>query len=150
MAVLNHPFLLEEELETLDRLTIEDASLDKVRRELLHAASSGQSLDSQGLRDHLTDRGLGAVYQAMEQSSLLKSGTPFTQPGAAAHVVRLGFTHAVHLYRKRTDLENERISAATALKSDETEESRLKLDEVDKAQKALAGSEAGPPDSSGI
>jgi DNA primase len=150
LAVINHPFLLEEEIETLDRLTIEDASLDKVRHELLHAASSGQSLDSQGLRDHLTDRGLGGVYQAMEQRSLLRSGMPFTQPGAAAHVVRQGFAHAVHFYRKRTDLENERISVAAALKSDETEESRLRLVEIDRALKALEGSEAGPPDSSGI
>ncbi|MBI1210717.1 MAG: DNA primase [Alphaproteobacteria bacterium] len=149
LAVLNHPFLLDEELETLDRLTIEDASLDKVRRELLHAASSGQSLDSQGLRDHLTDRGLGGVYQAMEQRPLLRS-MPFTQPGTAAQVVREGFTHAIHRYRKRTDLENERILAAAALKSDESEESRLRLAEVDRALKALEGSEAGPPDSSGI
>jgi DNA primase len=149
LAASNHPFLLEEEAETLAGLTIEDTSLDKVRRELLHAASSGQSLDSQGLRDHLTDRGLGPVYQAMEQRPLLK-GMPFTQAGTAAPVVREGFAHAIHRYRKLTDLENERILAAAALKTDESEESRLRLAEVDKALKAPEGSEAGPPDSSGI
>ena len=149
VAVVNHPFLLDEELDALTGLTIEDASLDKVRRELLHAASSGQSLESQGLRDHLTDRGLGGVYQAMEQRPLLRS-MPFTQPGAPAHVVREGWSHAVNRHRKGTDLEEERIWAAAALKSDDTEESRLRLVELDKAQKAPQGSEAGPPDSSSI
>jgi len=149
VAVVNHPFLLDEELDALTGLTIEDASLDKVRRELLHAASSGQSLESQGLRDHLTDRGLGGVYQAMEQRPLLRS-MPFTQPGAPAHVVREGWSHAVNRHRKGTDLEEERILAAAALKSDDTEESRLRLVELDKAQKAPQGSEAGPPDSSSI
>jgi len=149
LAAVNHPFLLDEEAETLSALTIEDASLDKVRRELLHAASSGQSLESQGIRDHLTDRGLGAVYQAMEQRPLLK-GMPFTQGGTGASVVREGFAHAIHRYRKLTDLDNERISAASAMKADESEDSRLRLAEVDKALKAPEGSEAGPPDSSGI
>jgi hypothetical protein len=85
----------------------------------------------------------------MEQRPLLK-GMPFTQAGTAAPVVREGFAHAIHRYRKLTDLENERILAAAALKTDESEESRLRLAEVDKALKAPEGSEAGPPDSSGI
>lgn len=149
LAMVNHPFLMDEEVETLAGLTIEDASLDKVRRELLHAASSGQSLDSQGLRDHLTERGLGGIYQAMEQRPLLK-GMPFTQGGTAAPVVREGFAHAIHRYRKLTDLEKERISAVAALKADDSEDSRLRLEEVGKALKAPEGREAGPPDSSGI
>ncbi len=149
LAVLNHPFLLEAEVETLSALAIEDAQLDKLRSELLHAASSGQTLDSQGIRDHLTDRGMGAVYQVMEQRPLLR-GMPFTQAGSAMATVREGWAHAIRRYRKLTDLEDERISAAAAMKSDDTEESRLRLDEVDKAQKSPEGSEAGPPDSSAI
>jgi len=149
LAVLNHPFLLEEKVETLSALSIQDAQLDKFRSELLHAASSGQSLDSQALRDHLTDRGLGSVTQAMEQRPLLR-GMPFTQAGAAVATVREGWDHAVHRYRKLTDLEEERISAAAAVISDLTEDSRLRLAEVDKALKAPEGSEAGPPDSSAL
>ena len=149
LAVVNHAFLLEEEIETLSALTIPDASLDKLRSELLHAASSGQTLDSQGIRDHLTERGLGAVYQAMEQRPLLR-GMPFTQAGTIPPVVREGWSHAIRRYRKLTDLEEERISAAAALKSDDSEESRLRLAEVDKALKAPEGSEAGPPDSSSV
>ena len=149
LTLVNHPFLLEEQVETLSGLTIEDPSLDKVRGELLHAASSGQSLDSQGIRDHLTERGLGSVYQAMEQRPLLK-GMPFTQAGTAAHVVREGFAHAIHRYRKLTDLESDRVLAAAAIKGDDSEGSRLRLAEVDRALKAPEGSEAGPPDSSAI
>jgi hypothetical protein len=85
----------------------------------------------------------------MEHRPLLR-GMPFTQAGTPEHVVREGWTHAIARHRKATDLEEDRISAAAALKDDESEDSRLRLAEVDKALKAPEGSEAGPPDSSGI
>ena len=73
LAALNHPFLLEEHSEAFANLPISEANLDKIRRELLHAASLGHSLDSQGLRDHLRLKGFGEVCERLERRPMLKS-----------------------------------------------------------------------------
>ena len=68
------------------------------------------------------------------------------------HLVLAALEREVTAARPRMqELEREeRISAAAAVKSDLTEDSRLRLAEVDKALKAPEGSEAGPPDSSAL
>ncbi len=145
MAALTHPFLLDEFAETFATLPIAEANLDKLRRELLHALSLGQSLDSQGLRDHLTRRGYGDICERLERRPMLKS-MAMTRRETSATVVLREFNHAVARHHKLTALEAEHAQAAEALKRDATEENLARLRAIALELQSMIGAEAGPPD----
>jgi DNA primase len=145
LAVLSHSFLLEEQAETVATLPISEPNLDKLRRELLHAASSGQSLDSKGLRDHLTLRGLKDICERLERRAMLKT-MAMTRADTAQAVVVREWDHVVARHLKLTALEAEHQQAAEALKREATEENVARLRAIAQELTSLAGAEAGPPD----
>ncbi len=144
-AVLTHPFLLDSCSEALANLTISEPKLDKLRRELLHAASLDQSLDSHGLRDHLKQRGLGDVCERLERRPMLKS-MAVTRADTPHAVVLREFHHVLSRYRKLTELESEHSLAAEAFKRESTEENFARLRAIDTELRSVTGAEAGPPD----
>lgn len=145
LAALNHPFLLEEHSEAFANLPISEANLDKIRRELLHAASLGHSLDSQGLRDHLRLKGLGEVCERLELRPMLKS-MAMTRRDATHALVQREFQHALARHRKLTELETEHAQAAEALRRETTDENLARLRAITDELKSTIGAEAGPPD----
>ncbi len=145
LAALNHPFLLEDHSEAIANLPISEGNLDKIRRELLHAASLGHSLDSQGLRDHLRLKGLGEVCERLERRPMLKS-MAMTRRDAAHVVVEREFQHALARHRKLTELETEHAQAAEALRREMTDENLARLRAITDELKSTIGAEAGPPD----
>jgi DNA primase len=145
LAVMNHPFLLDDHAETIANLPISEENLDKIRRELLHAASLGHSLDSQGLRDHLRQRGLGDVCERLERRPMLKS-MAMTRRDTAQAVVQREFQHALARHRKLTELEAEHAQAAEALRREMTDENLARLRAITDELRSTIGAEAGPPD----
>lgn len=145
LAVLTHPFLLEEFAEAISNLPIYEPNLDKLRRELLHAASSGQTLDRQGLRDHLSLKGVGDICERLERRPMLKT-MAMNRRDTAQHEVVRAFNHVLARYRKLTELETEHAQAAEALKRDMTEENVARLRAILSELESTAGAEAGPPD----
>ncbi|MBP6012964.1 MAG: DNA primase [Alphaproteobacteria bacterium] len=145
LAALVHPSLLEEFSEAYANLPISEAKLDNIRRELLHAASLGQSLDSQGLRDHLRQRGLGDVCEQLERRPMLKS-MAMTRRETPQVIVLRDFQHVLARHRKLTELEAEHAQIAEALKRDTTEENMARLRAIANEMNSVAGAEAGPPD----
>ncbi len=145
LAALTHPFLLDDFAETFANLPIAEPSLDKLRRELLLTASSGQTLDSQGLRDHLTQRGVGEICERLERRPMLKS-MAMTKRGTPQTEVLREFNHVLARHRKLTELEAEHAQAAEALKRDTTEENVARLRAIVQELRSIIGAEAGPPD----
>jgi DNA primase len=145
LAILHHPFLLEAFAEVLSTLTISEPKLDKLRGELLHAASLDLSLDSQGLRDHLKERGYGDVCDRLERRPMLKS-MAVTRPETPRHDVLREFEHVLSRHRKLTELESEHSQAAEAYRRESTEENFARLRAIDHELKSTLGAEAGPPD----
>ncbi|MEQ1754538.1 MAG: DNA primase [Micropepsaceae bacterium] len=145
LAVLRHPFLLDGFAEVLAGMTISEPKLDKLRRELLHAASLDQSLDSHGLRDHLRQRGFGDVCERLERQPMLKSMAVTRSDTPHSDVLR-EFQHVLSRYRKLTELESEHSLAAEAFKREATEENFARLRAIDHELKSTVGAEAGPPD----
>lgn len=145
LAALTHPFLLEEFAEALVSLPIAEPQLDKLRRELLHAASLEQPLDCQGLRDHLTQRGFGEICERLERRPMLKS-MAMTRRETAAAVVSREFSHSVARHHKLTALGAEHALAADALKREATEENVARLRAITLELQSAFGAEAGPPD----
>lgn len=119
-AVLNHPFLLEGQTETLSGLSLGDRELDKLKRALVDAASSGKTLDRQGLRDHLTRQGLAGICERVAGYSLLR-GARWAGPGSSTTTVLLGWLHVLDVHRRATQLEAEHRMAAAAYKSDQSD-----------------------------
>jgi len=145
LAALTHPFLLEDYAETFVSLPIAEPNLDKLRRELLLTASSGQTLDSQGLRDHLTQRGVGDICERLERRPMLKS-MAMTKRGTPHAEVLREFNHVLARHRKLNELEAEHAQAAEALKRDVTEENVARLRAIVQELRSITGAEAGPPD----
>jgi DNA primase len=145
LTALNHPYLLEAHAEALANIPIPEANLDKIRLELLHAASLGHSLDSQGLRDHLRHRGLGDVCERLERRPMLKS-MAMTRRDTAQAVVLREFQHALARHRKLTELEAEHAQAAEALRREMTDENLARLRAITDELQSTIGAEAGPPD----
>lgn len=145
LAGLTHPFLLEDFAEQFASMAIVEANLDKLRRELLHAASSGQSLDSQGLRDHLRHQGVGDICERLERRPMLKT-MAMNRRDTARHEVVHQFRHVLARHRKLTELEAEHKQAAEALKRDATEENVARLRAIVQELRSIEGAEAGPPD----
>ena len=144
-AILTHPFLLDTYAEAVASLSISEPKLDKLRRELLHAASLDQSLDSEGLRDHLKQRGYGDFCERLERRPMLKSMAVTRVETPHADVLR-EFHHVLARYRKLTELESEHSLAAEAFKRESTEENFARLRAIDQELKSATGMEAGPPD----
>ena len=145
MAALTHPFLLEEFAEIFATLPIAEPQLDKLRRELLHAASFEKTLDNQGLRDHLTQLGFGDLCERLERRPMLKS-LAMTRRETSANVVLREFNHAGARHHKLTALQAEHQQAAEALKRDATEENLARLRAIASELQSIIGAEAGPPD----
>ena len=145
LAALTHPFLVEEHAEAFANLPISEGNLDKIRSELLHAASLGHSLDSQGVRDHLRLKGLGEVCERLERRPMLKS-MAMTRRDAPHAVVQREFQHALARHRKLTELETELVQATEALRREMTDENLARLRAIDDELKSTMGAEAGPPD----
>ncbi len=144
-AILTHPFLLDSFAEALATLTISEPKLDKLRRELLHAASLDQTLDSHGLRDHLRQRGYADVCERLERRPMLKSMAMTRSETAHGDVLR-EFHHVMARYRKLTELETEHSLAAEAFKREGTEDNFARLRAIDQELRSATGAEAGPPD----
>src|SRR5690606_30041323 len=106
---------------------------------------SGQTLDSQGLRDHLTQRGVGDICERLERRPMLKS-MAMTKRGTPQTEVLREFSHVLARHRKLTELEAEHAQAADALKRDMTEENVARLRAIVQELKSITGTEAGPPD----
>jgi len=145
LAALTHPFLLEEFAEAFASLPIAEPQLDKLRRELLHAASLEQPLDCQGLRDHLTQRGFGEICERLERRPMLKS-MAMTRRETSTAVVLQEFSHSAARHHKLTALTAEHAQAADALKREATEENVARLRAIVLELQSAFGAEAGPPD----
>ena len=145
LAGLTHPFLIEEFAEQFSSMPIAEPILDKLRRELLHAASSGQTLDSQGLRDHLRLNGVGDICERLERRPMLRA-MAMTRRETPRHEVLREFQHVLARHRKLTELESEHAQAAEALKREATEDNVARLRAIAEELNSIIGAEAGPPD----
>jgi DNA primase len=145
LTVINHPNLLDRHLDLISQISLVSQRLDKIRQELLHAASLGSPLDRRGIRDHLSARGLGDDIIRMERKPLLKV-MPCVRVQTDDVVVERDWLHAVHRHGKLTGLEAEYQLAAGALQDDSSGAAYRRLQEIDREIKLVLGMEAGPPD----
>lgn len=125
VAVLNHPWLLDEYGHAFAALEFPQAELDSLKTRILEEASRHPGLDGEAFAAHLRQQGLGPALD------LVTGGNSwFLEPYARATTppdkVERGWWQAVRRYRL-SELEQELEDARIAYGRDETPEASARL-----------------------
>lgn len=141
MALLNHPWLVEEFAEEITELHFEASDLHRLRDAILHVQILQNPLDKEALHTQLVAMGLNDVVAQVERAITHKSDRN-TQPGAPRGDVLKAWRHMVALHRKSSELERELRVAERALAEEQSEENYLRLCDVHRQLASADGAEA--------
>ncbi len=141
LTVANHPLLLEDHLETFAELELATPELDRLRRQILDIAASGESLETL-----LSDTTLQATAVAESVDRLSRGLTSrsewFVDRSAALEDAETGWLHTVALHRKMLTLQRELRAAEQALAEEPTEANLARLNDIREQIHSAAGEEA--------
>lgn len=101
-TLLNHPWLIEEECETIADLTLTAQPLIDLRKAMLNIVSYQGTLESAALRAHLSDAGFGPLVAATDRIS--HRSDRFAEPDADRETVETGWRHACALHETQVGL----------------------------------------------
>ena len=125
MAILQHPWLLDERVEEIASLHLDDADCFCVRNGLLSIHQSEEALDNEKLLEHLSRQGYGAELERLGRVCAHKADPHFAS-GAAKEQVLEGWRHVMMLHGAARSL----AEAESDYISDQTSESCARLLEV--------------------
>jgi DNA primase len=103
LALLNHPWLLEQHCEEVAQLPLTAKPLRALRDGLLGLLSQGTPLDAVQIRTQLTANGLDRMVATAERA-ITHKGDKFAEPGTAAAEVETGWLHALAMHKSQTEL----------------------------------------------
>lgn len=129
LTVLNHPWLLESYPEEIASLVFQSRAITRLRDAMLDLQSERNTLDRQGLRSQLSDRGLGAIVARVERTVTHKSDW-FAQPDASREDVETGWHQMSVLHRKSLELKRELEAAERAYQAEETDEALARIHDI--------------------
>ena len=139
VAVINHPWLLEQHAEEFAHLEFLNPDAERLRRAILELGHD--VTDAAALRAGLAARGLQPVLARVEAAITHASDWP-ARAGAAPEDVAQWWTHVVVLHRKKRTLNRELKDAERALGEEPTDANLAWLRDVQGRLSALDGSEA--------
>ena len=114
LAVINHPGLLERQESAFFSLDLADSGLRALLSEVLSAISANPSLDSAGLKSHLTQTGAaGSLERVLNDPELSKHR--FLRPENELDEVEQGFENALALHLFESTLKEEVIRSASQI-----------------------------------
>lgn len=140
LAVLNHPWLLENYSEDIASLEFMNPDADKLRSAILEGAA-GHDADTAALRLAIDRRKLSAVLARVETTLTHVSDWP-ARSGAAQDDVTQWWNHIVTLHRRSRTLNKELKDAERALGDELSEENLAWLRDVQDRLSAFDGTEA--------
>ncbi len=141
LALINHPHMIEDNLDLVSDLEFSNQALDSLRRELLDTAALQAPLETALLRDHLAQRGHSNILGQLDAGLSHKSDW-FVQADAAKADVETGWFQLVVLHKKALMLNKELMAAELALAEEATEENLATLNEIREQLRSQAGEEA--------
>lgn len=147
-AVINHPWLIEEEAETLAGLPFTSTSLSRLRDAMLSALANDNLLDTESLRTHLNKSGVGGVLALVERAVSHKCDR-FAEPEAGRTEVEDGWRHALALHERHVGLQRSLEAAEQAWHEDGSEASFARICDLKRQLELMSGPdplgpEAGP------
>jgi DNA primase len=99
VAILRHPWLLDEHLEEIASLHLDDADCCCVRNAMLTIHQTEVVLDNEKLLEHLSNGGFGAAVERCARASAHNADSQFA-PGANREQVLEGWQHVMMLHGK--------------------------------------------------
>ena len=144
-TLLNHPWLVEQEAESIAELTFSEPGFEKLKDALLSVAGGEILLDREALGSHLTDLGLAPVLALVERA-ITHRGDKFAEPEADRAAVETGWHHAVALHR-REELRRELAVAEKAWHAEGTEDAFARICEL---HSLLSSSDSSEPTTEGL
>jgi len=128
-ALLNHPWLLEEQAEEVSDIEFTSAALGKLRSTLLSLDLNNFSLDRPSLRSHLLNLELGKVVELVERAITHKCDR-FAEPDADRAEVEAGWRHALALHERQSGLRRALEAAEQEWHDTESEDAFARIREV--------------------
>ncbi len=141
VTLLNHPALLIAHHEDLVGLDLANPELDRLRRAILEATERDSTLDPEGLRDHLLEKGFQALYMRLTESQVMKSDW-FAWSDAALADAEKGWIQTLKRYRRITTLQQEYEAAQEELSRNTTQEGFSRLMALQEEMQANSGNES--------
>jgi DNA primase len=141
MAVINHPWLLEQHAEEFSALDFLNPDADQIRRAILDTVTGEEQLEPEAVRAAVVGRGLSGVLARVEGAITHLSDWP-ARTGASPEDVGPWWTHVVTLHRKQRTLNRELKEAERALGEELTDANLARLRDVQGELSALDGNEA--------
>jgi DNA primase len=112
LAAIEDPPRLDDHLEALQSHGFGDPALDGLAKQIIGLRLTAEALDSEGLRRHLAQSGLGALLREVEQAAL-KSGAPFLAQEQTLEDARALWSQAFEALARVAALEGALASAKT-------------------------------------
>ncbi len=142
LALINHPWLLDDHAEEVATLEFLNPDADLLRRAILDAAAvHGGSEAGEDLRAVIAAREHGALLARIERALTHAADWP-ARADAAPDDVRQWWAHVITLHRRTRTLNRERKDAERALGEDPSEQNFAWLRDVQGRLSAIDGTEA--------
>lgn len=130
LGILRHPFLLDAHYEAIQAISLSGEAMTRLRDALLGLAAEGLSLDSQGVCDHLAQRGFAeTIKRLMAQPALAL--LRFTQADASAKDVEGGWLATLARCQDEALLRDELRQARGAWARDPSEANRARMNDIE-------------------
>lgn len=140
-ALLNHPWLLDDHAEDLATLAMTSMAAGRLRDALLSAHALEISLDTESLRSHLNNSGVGSLLTLVERAVSHKCDR-FAEPDAGRTEVEDGWRHALAMHERHVGLKRSLEMAEQALLEDGSEASYARICELKQELEQLIGADA--------
>jgi DNA primase len=145
LALLNHPWLLDDHMELVAAIPLRSRALEQLRDGFLHVHAQLSPLDSEGLRTQLSKAGLGGIVARVENAITHRSDR-FIRPEATRQDVETGWRQSLALHRKSLELERELEAAERAFQAEGTDEAFDRICDIRRQLLNTEGTEASAED----
>jgi DNA primase len=137
MCLINHPWLVEADLERIAAIEFTSGAVTRLRDALVASASSDKTLDSAEVRSQLGVSGLSKVVDLCERAITHKSDR-FAGPEADAVEADTGWRHTLALHERQSMLRKALAAAERDLNAEGSEDAWSRIVEI---KKLLASTE---------
>jgi DNA primase len=140
-ALLNHPWLMHDQLEELSQLEFRHADAQKLKNAMIDICAHGSAGDREALRAAIRQRGQEALLARIERT-ITTASVWGAQPDAAPDDVLMTFKQLIALHRQWHSLIKELKDAELALGQDGNETNYSWLRDVKARLSDIEGTEA--------
>lgn len=141
VALINHPLLIDENFDAVERLDLSHPDLRHLQAALLDAFAHNHAIDRTALIETLAGRNLGEAWDRAVAHVRRARQWPALEE-AAFEDARDAFLQALHLHRSAGFLNRELKAAEMALANDPTDENYRHLVEIQVQLKDMQATEA--------